>query len=393
MSSDRGPRFPLERVALVGGGRWSRVLLPVMKSLLQSNAEIIWATEHGKDRARRWLSENQVDHVTLCTHADIGKADLDAAVVATMPSTHGQQVRTLLECGIPTLCEKPLTLAADEAVELQQIAEHLNCPLGVNLELYFASFVEEFAEAVRGQGQGGSRVRQVEIVWKDPWSEIRYGEVKNGDIYTSIVDDMWPHCWSLLRRLCPGEKVRLLEQTEYRPMDGSVSISTLFGEAKVKVTLSRRSEQRVRTINVNGGEAILDFSQEPGHVVIDGVTQTNQWRGERPLSRSLSSFFEVATSRSDSSWAQHWELSVHRCLDSVRSAQAIGSDIRQLQWTLLSGFRETGIDLTDEGHRNLVVDLLLPVCALQNQRWPAVTLEEQNAFIRYVCETQGLRCK
>ncbi len=100
-------------------------------------------------------------------------------------------------------------------MELQQIAEHLNCPLGVNLELYFASFVEEFAETVRGQGQGGSRVRQVEIVWKDPWSEIRYGEVKNGDIYTNIVDDMWPHCWSLLRRLCPGEKVRLLEQTEY----------------------------------------------------------------------------------------------------------------------------------------------------------------------------------
>ncbi len=96
MSSDRGPRFPLERVALVGGGRWSRVLLPVMKSLLQSDAEIIWATEHGKDRARRWLSENQVDHVTLCTHADIGKADLDAAVVATMPSTHGQQAERCL---------------------------------------------------------------------------------------------------------------------------------------------------------------------------------------------------------------------------------------------------------------------------------------------------------
>ena len=386
-------RFPLRRVALLGGGRWARVLLPVMQSLLVEDAEIVWVTEHGYELARRWLIDKGINRVSVSTNIATEANAIDAAVVATSPVRHGQQVRELLGCGIPTFCEKPFTLDFDEAIALQRMAASANCPVGVNLEMHFASFVEDFATLIRGRCDRGWHVRQIEIDWLDPWSENRYGETKHGDVYTSIVDDMWPHCWSLLKRLCPHGKVNSVEGVRYEPNNGQVDIRVNFDDVRVIVSLSRRSDRRVRRVDVNGGEVLLDFSTEPGFSEIDGVASMNVWRGEKPLSRSLSSFFErISASERSTDLVDGWALSVSECLDSVRSAQKIRDELRGVQGALLEGFRDSGIVLADECHRNLIVDLLLPNYAANERRWPAITLEEQLAFTRHVCETQGMRC-
>ena len=171
-----------------------------------------------------------------------------------------------------------------------------------------------------------------------------------------------------------------------------------FDDALTKIALSRRSQRRVRIVNVNGGEAILDFSSEPGSTAVDGALSMNTWRGARPLSRSLGSFFEAIlnTDRSENwaeNWAESWALSVSACLDSVRSAQRISDELRRLQRARLEDLRESGIELDNQSHRNLIVDLLLPEYAAQDRRRPAITIEEQYAFTRHVCETQGMRCK
>ena len=373
-------RFPLRRVALLGGGRWSRVLLPVIQSLLVEDAEIVWVTKHGYEPARRWLTDRAIERVSVQTDVDLAVAAIDAAVVATSPATHGWQVHQLLQRGIPTLCEKPFTLDFDEAVALHRMAADAGCPLGVNLEMYFASFVEDFAAAVLGRS-----VYKIEITWSDPWSESRYGETKYGDIYTSIVDDMWPHCWSLLRRLCPRCNVDLVEEVRYEPSSGLVHISVRIKELVATIVLSRRSDRRSRRIEVNNGAAVLDFSTEPGSTEIDGAVSINEWRGSRPLSRSLSSFFEaILVPELDPEWA------LSACLDSVRTAQMIGDQLRRLQRVRLNGLRDTGLELADEAHRNLIVDLLLPEYGTKDRR-PAITMEDQIAFVRHVCATQGIR--
>ncbi len=375
-------RVPLRRVALYGGGRWSRVLVPVIQSLLDENAEIVWVTKNGYDQANRWLIEKTIERVSVQSHVDLGTTAIDAAVVATTPATHGRQVFELLEHGIPTFCEKPFTLDFDEAVRLHQIASAARCPLGVNLEMYFASFVEDFAALVLGR-----RIRTIEITWLDPWLESRYGDIKHGDIYTNIVDDMWPHCWSLLRRLCPGCNVEWVDEVRYEPNNGCVYISVRIHDVVVSVVLSRRSDRRVRLIEVNSGDAVLDFSTEPGSTKIDGTVSMNQWRGLRPLSRSLSSFFEVIF---EPKLLSDWALS--GCLDAVRSAEVIGDQLRKLQQVRLAGLRDTGVQLADEGVRNLIVDLLLPKYASQDRRWPAITIEDQIAFVRHICTTQRIGC-
>jgi predicted dehydrogenase len=365
-----------------------------MQSLLVEDSEIVWVTEYGYESAQRWLIDKAIERVTISKNGAIGAHAVDAAIVATNPARHGRQVRELLDCGIPTFCEKPFTLDFDEAFALQEMAANLTCPLGVNLEMHFASFIEDFASLFPSRSEDVGNVRQIDITWLDPWSESRYGETKHGDIYTSIVDDMWPHCWSVMRRLCPRGTVNLLESVRYEPSSGQVDIAIRFDEVITNVVLSRRSERRVRRVVVNGGEAVLDFSTEPGSTEVDGTVSMNAWRGERPLSRSLSSFFEVILdSARTTDWAVYWALSASACLDSVRSARQIGDALRQFQQVCVEGFRNTGIELADKSHRNLIVDLLLPEYAASDRRWPAITMEEQFAFIRHVCDTQGMRCK
>ncbi len=373
-------RFPLRRVALFGGGRWSRVLLPVIQSLLVDDAEIMWVTKHGREIAECWLVDKAIERVSVQTQLNLDAVVIDAAVVATSPATHGQQVHQLLKRGIPTFCEKPFTLDFDQAVALHHMATDAGCPLGVNLEMVFANFIEEFSNAVAGRS-----VRRIEITWSDPWSEIRYGETKHGDVYTSIVDDMWPHCWSLLRTLCPHGNVDSVEEVSYEPGKGLIHISVRINEVVAKVVLSRRSDRRVRRISVNDGEAVLDFSTEPGSTEINGTVSMNEWRGARPLSRSLSSFFEVIL---EPALIDRWALA--QCLDAVRSAQIIGDQLGALQRARLGSLRVTGIDIVNETHRNLIVDLLLPEYTTSEQRWPAMTIEDQIAFVRHVCATEGI---
>ncbi len=189
-------RFSFQRVALVGGGRWSRVLLPVMRSLLSPESQICWVTQNGLDQAKRWLAEKPLSGVEIQPRLDFDAGTIHAAVVATSPQTHAGHVRTLLRHQVPVLCEKPLTTDLASAIELKELAEQSRAILGVNLEMPFASYYRDFVQLV-----DHSPVTEVTIRWLDPWTEERYGETKHGDVYTSLVDDMWPHCWSLLREL------------------------------------------------------------------------------------------------------------------------------------------------------------------------------------------------
>lgn len=376
-------RFSFQRVALVGGGRWSRVLLPVMRSLLSPECQICWVTQNGFEQAMNWLAAKQLSGIEVESHLDFGAGGLNAAVVATSPQTHAGHVRTLLSHHVPVLCEKPLTQDLASAIELKELAEKSQAILGVNLEMPFASYYREFAQLV-----AGSAISELSIRWLDPWTETRYGETKHGDVYTSLVDDMWPHCWSLLRGLLSVSEPRWrITDVDYDLSDGHVRIVGCVEETPFTVEFSRRNASRVRRIEVNGALFTLDFGVEPGLTVVDGVATENRWQGERPLARTLTTFFEVVESPTR---AADWELSVSRVIDSVSIAGEIKLRLEDLQKNRLDQFRTVGIDLQNPLHRNLIIDLYLPKYAESDRRWPAITIEDQIQFVARVCEDQGL---
>ena len=63
--------------------------------------------------------------------------DIAGASVTTPPSRHYEVTASLLRAGVPTFCEKPLTLRADRGAELAQTARRLGIPLLVGFKMRF----------------------------------------------------------------------------------------------------------------------------------------------------------------------------------------------------------------------------------------------------------------
>ncbi len=379
------PSRTLRCIALFGGGRWSRVLLPVLRSLLPDDCEIVWITQHGYDRAVAWLADHPLHGLTIHRAIDPPSDPLsprfEAAIVATAPSTHAMYVHDLVRNHIPTFCEKPLTLDYLQATNLIELARANSVPLGVNLELHYASYLDQFVELV-----GDQAINQVNIVWLDPWTEQRYGETKHGDFYTSIVHDMWPHCWSLLRRLMRVPTQLQLSDVKYDPIDG-VTMYVRSSEWTAQVRLCRRNDQRTRRIELNHGTSVLDFSQEPGCSMVNNKSCAHQWAGPRPLTRALQSFLDVVE---HPELLSAWPLQAATCADSVRLAEEITCKLNEIYAARISQLRKSGVELTSPAIRNLIIDAFLPLSAVQGLRWPAITEAQQIDFVKHICTTQQI---
>ncbi len=377
----------LRCIVLIGGGRWSRVLLPVLKSILPVDCKIVWLTQHGLDTAQQWLKENNLQFVEARVPAQFDFTQCDAAVLATAPPTHASYLQQLIEAGVPTFCEKPLTVRADDALRLAELAQHENCPLGVDLVLHYASYLEQFADSLTATLEE-RLLFDVKMDWFDPWTEQRYGETKHGDFYTNLVHDVWPHCWTVLRHILPALASVQLIDLSYDPIE-SVFFVLNADQTRIEVRISRRHTTRIRRLNINDGEAFLDFSQEPGWSRIDGIETRYEWTGPRPLTRSLQSFLAVVADRK---LAQLWPLAAMQTIDSVRSAELIANRLDTIMLEQIARLRETGVPLEDVKSRNLIVDAQLPHAAKLGTRWPAITADQQTDFVKWFCTENQIRC-
>lgn len=478
----------MKKMVLLGGGRWARVLMSVLADVLPADWRILWITQHGRQAAELWCREQQqqqyvqqpmnapraADWIEVAAEvSDAQLSHVQAAIVATSPHTHGYWLQRLLQAQVPTLCEKPLVLDSQQAVELERQAIAANCPLGVNLELHYATYVEEFARRVGDletslatalpaqtadmlddaerratlpaqtsdmiddaerratlshQPQlAKSQVRLVELQWLDPWSEVRYGETKYSDVYTNIVDDMFPHCWSLLRHATGVEDWHVV-QVEYL-LNSNVQISLVQGDVSAKITLSRRALKRTRRLSVHlsaedfqtdqmgAGNILsnldspaldspalvtsaldtagfgssrfaaeLDFSPEPGAIVQAGERIELQWHGERPLTRSLKSFLGVldAHGQGDQQAWKSWPLSIVSCRESVSVSTAIAKQLHraQQQWLDRCSAGDEACSGSDSAafRRRLLFDMFVPIAAAAGQRVEFTDPQQLQAF-------------
>src|SRR3954452_19431255 len=83
--------------------------------------------ERARAAARQWGIPNAVGSVE-----ELGDLAIDVAHVLVPPDLHVKVTRSLLEMGIGVLVEKPVALASEDARELQELADRLGLPLGLN---------------------------------------------------------------------------------------------------------------------------------------------------------------------------------------------------------------------------------------------------------------------
>ena len=101
------------RFGLIGAGRWGRVYIETLRGI----NDVVLTRLASRNPASAALAGP--DCRTTPDWREVAEAtDIDAVIVATPPTNHGEMTHVAVAAGLPVLVEKPLTLDRGEADEL-----------------------------------------------------------------------------------------------------------------------------------------------------------------------------------------------------------------------------------------------------------------------------------
>ena len=301
----------MRRIAVLGGGRWARVHISVLKTITEHSVEIFWLTRHNANENRTWLNNNGSINAHIVEDEELLWAlRPDAVIITTATPTHISLLKRALDQRVPAFCEKPFALDIETAVQLASYAQTQNTVAGVNLEFLYANYLSDFAHTLKS-----IPLESVDLVWHDPIHEVRHGEVKKSDSSTPHLHDALPHCWSVLQVLLPDLSLKICK-VDVENQNVIVSANSATSRLAFTFSLSRKAHNRRRVVDVNNGMAILDFSTEPGTTTLNGEVTQNQWRGNRPMVGSVGSFLRQIEAPMD-----NWCLSLAATLPAVALAE------------------------------------------------------------------------
>ena len=279
---------------LAGGGRWARVYLSILAELDAPLEQVLIASQHGGEALKTAIGKANARGLRRFTRVtDWRGAKADAAIVINAARDHAGTACGLLEQGLPVLVEKPVALTLAEAGTLVTEAGRRRLSLRSALMLNHCVYLRNFAEAVRdtlGPPAG------IAVMWKDPPAEARYGETKSFDFGIGLAEDVGPHIASLLAAVAGPAS---LESADIERGGLSARLRGVCGGAALTVEMAREAPARQRWIRIRdgrGGEAMLDFSPEPGTITINGVPRDAdpEWRQRlSPLTLQLLDFLRL----------------------------------------------------------------------------------------------------
>ena len=291
-----GPVSCPDRIALIGGGRWARVLLEVLASLVPPSVAISVHSRRNIDSMAAWARTKGLHERVEWSSAwpRSKSSDPGAAIVANAARDHEATTEWALSNRFAVIVEKPVALAAASARSLANLARQESVRFAAAHIFLFARYVQAFSAAITEVG----RIESLHIDWTDPEREVRYGERKRYDASLPVYSDWLPHVVSIAGALLPT------------PPDTCRCVSLRRGGAALELELSaagvpctvrmeRNSDRRRRKIRaVAGVETLeLDFSTEPGVIVrgFSSVTADPYWGSRRrPAACMLAAFLEWA---------------------------------------------------------------------------------------------------
>lgn len=317
-------------VLVRGGGRWSRAIVATLLQICDDADHVTWVAGRALEAARSFaarLSENEGPacgrRPAIVRDIENGPITFDAIVLATATASRAGDLDDLLDRFSPRciLVEKPFAAHVDDARKVLKRAVPGALDFLVDLEFRLASYVEDARSAVRSW-----EIESIVVDWSDPPVEHRLGERKTPDWHTHIARDQGSHVWSLIDRIVPDV---LWNVTGAAVSDDASGIAlTIEGRPSLECLeqisavahLSRRASRRRRVLVIrarDGREMSLDFSIEPGELIVDGkiIDVATAWNREaRPLRRALQSLLDVARGSPSSDAAV---ISATACLPAV----------------------------------------------------------------------------
>lgn len=135
------------RAAIVGLGWWGRNLVTAVQG---KSSEIRFEVGHTRSagKAADFCRENTMRLIDDFD-ALVADGNIDAVVLATPPSLHGEQARRAAGAGKHIFVEKPFTLTASEAKGVIAAAEQARVVLGAGFNRRFHPSMNELRERIR----------------------------------------------------------------------------------------------------------------------------------------------------------------------------------------------------------------------------------------------------
>lgn len=285
-----------DRVAVIGGGRWARVLIETLCKHLSPSVDVTVHSPHNADAMSEWITASGFrGRVNVFSGWPRKTPTVSiAAIVANAAHDHEKTVATMLSVGIPVLVEKPM---AGNVVAAQQLVE-----LACNRKVRFATahvflFLESMHRFSNLIAQTGN-IQFIHIVWEDPKAENRYGEEKHYDSSLPIFADWLPHISAILNLLQPGA-FQQCDEVEFLDGGAQLVLKLRLEDIPCRIQLVRNGSQRRRMIEVytEGDVLRLDFSKDPGTITSDSIEIENTAYGDerkRPVAQMLIAFLKWA---------------------------------------------------------------------------------------------------
>lgn len=285
-----------EGIAIVGGGRWARVLTQVLCGLVPPSIRISVHSPHNAESMSGWVSARGLDdRIDVWSEwPKLLSARSTAVIVANAARDHERAVEWVLSAGGAVLVEKPIALTAAASQRLADLARGRNARFAAAHIFLFARYLDHFARLVAEAGV----IRFLRVYWTDQRLEHRYGELKQYDPGLPIFADWLPHVLSIVGTLTSSPPDRC-EIAKFLRGGAHIELSLIWGDIPCSVQLVRNGERRQRIVEVEAGQETLrlDFSREPGIITCGSTTVIGDpdWDvKQRPAPRMLMAFLKWA---------------------------------------------------------------------------------------------------
>ena len=309
-----------DNIAVVGGGRWARVLTEELFSLVPLSVRILVCSPRNAESMSAWVDERGLRQRVKVSSKwpQLDPLSSNAVIVVNAARDHEKAIERALTAGIPVLVEKPITLTATASQRLAELAYSRGVGFASAHIFLFAKYLENFSNLIAAAGD----IKSMRMQWMDPQTETRHGEKKQYDPSLPVFADVLPHVLSIGGILLPNLPQRC-EALEFLRGGAHLNLNLKFGDIPCDVALIRNGGQRQRVLEVVTMHQTfqLDFSKEPGSIISGFLKLSGDpdWEIKmRPVAQLLVAFLKwVAGGEPDSRLGTEIGLRANQVIDQT----------------------------------------------------------------------------
>ena len=279
-------RWP-DNVAIIGGGRWARVLIKVLHTIAPKEVKMSIHSLHNAKGMEAWVShqgfENRIGVYSILPNFSSNVSN--AVIVVNAAGDHEKSAKWALGQDYPVLVEKPLSLNFLAAQRLANLALSRKIYLATAQVFLFASYVETFSKIVADENE----IISINVIWMD---------LQSYDAGLPVYLDWMPHILSILGTFLVSP-TPLCEKIDLLGGGSHLNIHLIYGQIPCSIELVRNgnSRQRIFEVCTRHKKLTLDFSDEPGVIFVNGISQSgdSNWHvKKKPVAKMLESFLTGA---------------------------------------------------------------------------------------------------